>query len=279
MISKRGSVSFDLKTNALFIYDTRARIEKIRRLMAEIDAPARQVMIEARVVVANDGFSRDLGSRLALTRLNSIGRGNLTLNDVSATTTNLTGPVGGTLGLSIAHASSGVTLGLELTALEADNRGKVLSNPRVVTQNQQPAVILQGQQIPYVTPGGANQPATTTFQDAMLCLLVDPQILNNDDIILDVEIQKDAPKTVTGAEGLAIDTKRVKTQVRLKNGETAVLGGIFEQDLTDNTSQVPGLGNVPVLGWLFKKNTKIENKTELIIFITPRLLDERATLP
>lgn len=273
MVSKRGAVTYDLKTNSLFIYDTPARIGKIKKMLTDIDIPARQVMIEARVVVANDGFSRDLGSRFSFTDAVS-QHGNFKVQNVSASTNNLLQAAGGALGFSILHSPTNALLTLELEALESDNRGKVLSNPRVITQNQQPAVILQGQQIPYQITNAQTGQTTYEFQDAMLCLLVDPQILNNDDIILDVEIQKDAPKVIEGAQGLGIDTKRVKTQVRLKNGETAVLGGIFEQTTTDNTSKVPLLGDLPVLGWLFKKNAKEDSKSELIIFLTPRLISD-----
>ena len=273
MVSKRGAVTYDLKTNSLFIYDTLNRIEKIKKMLTEIDIPARQVMIEARVVVANDGFTRDLGSRLSFTDAVS-EHGNFQVKDVKASTNDLFAVGGASYGFSILHTPTNALLALELQALENDNRGKVLSNPRVVTQNQQPAVIIQGQQIPYQIINAQTGQTTYQFQNANLCLLVNPQILNNDDIILDVEIQKDAPKTITGAQALGIDTKRVKTQVRLKNGETAVLGGIFEQNLTDNTSKTPLLGDIPVIGWLFKTNSKEDTKSELIIFLTPRLLSD-----
>jgi len=273
MLSKRGVATYDLKTNSLFVYDTSVRVEKIRKLMAEIDTPARQVMIEARVVVADDGFSRELGSKISLTDQVGAKVGNFQINDLSLGTTNLIGDAGSTVAFSILHTATGGILDLELSALESDQRGKVLSNPRVVTQNQQPAVILQGQQIPYKVQGEGTQ-QNTEFKDAVLCLLVDPQILNNDEVILDVEVRKDEAKAnqyVSGGEP-SINTKRVNTQVRLKNGETAILGGIFEQETSTTTSKVPLLGDIPGLGWLFKKNTKTDAKTELIIFLTPRLI-------
>ncbi|NTV93809.1 MAG: type IV pilus secretin PilQ [Thiobacillus sp.] len=296
MISKRGTVNFDLKTNSIFVQDTSARIEKIKALLTEIDIPARQIMIEARVVVASDTFSRTLGARLALgTRLGSkaaisTGAGSAdalrttTAGDISmpgyinnAAKTSLGAP--GVLGLSIIEGAGNAILGLELEALEADNRGKIISNPRVVTQNQQPAVILQGVKIPVVTPAQGNTAATVTFEEALLCLLVDPQVLNNDEIILNVEIQKDTPsETIVNGDNIGIDTKRVKTQVRVKNGETAVLGGIFDQDQKNNTNKVPLLGDIPVLGLLFRSNYKTDGKSELMVFLTPRLLDDAATL-
>ena len=187
------------------------------------------------------------------------------------------------IGLSLLDAATGNLLSLELSALEADNRGKVVSNPRVMTSNQKPAVILNGTQLPYITPGTLSSPATVSFKDVFLCLLVDPQILNNDSLIMTVEVQKDAVDannsvTLSGAVYPAVATKRVKTQVRVNNGETLVLGGIFDQNELNNVSKVPFLGDLPMLGNLFKTTHKQNNKTELIIFLTPRIIDERLSL-
>jgi type IV pilus assembly protein PilQ len=146
-----------------------------------------------------------------------------------------------------------------------------VSNPRVVTTNLRPAVILQGTQIPYQTVSTTG--TQTSFKDALLCLLVSPQVLNNDSIILNVEVTKDAQGVNTTA-GPAINVKRVKTQVRVNNGETAVLGGIFEQTLRNDTDKVPFFGDVPILGNLFKRNSKSDTKSEMLIFLTPRVLDE-----
>ncbi|MDD5365768.1 MAG: type IV pilus secretin PilQ [Gallionellaceae bacterium] len=292
MVSKRGTVNFDLKTNSIFVQDTFDRIAKIKALLKEIDIPARQIMIEARIVVAGDSFSRALGARLGFKA--KIGSGGISTTATDAASIATGGP-GTTVPYNVdlpantstftnaasqiayTFISSNAILGLELQALEADNRGKILSNPRVVTQNQVPAVILQGQQIPYLTPGTNNTNATVAFKDALLCLLVDPQVLNNEDIILNVEVQKDAAGKVM-ASGIPIDTKRVKTQVRVKNGETVVLGGIFEQTQNNDTEKVPLLGDIPILGALFRTNYKQDAKTELLIFLTPRLLDDAVTL-
>ncbi|MEQ1591247.1 MAG: type IV pilus secretin PilQ [Thiobacillaceae bacterium] len=282
ILTKRGRATYELKTNTLIITDTARKIQEIRELLARLDVPARQVMIEARVVVADSKWNRDLGARLGFTQANKgnlfgdphkltgIGSG----QDVSG----ITG--GGNLALSLLNVGNLNLLSLELRALEADNRGKIISNPRVMTSNQKPAVILNGAQIPFITTtnSGGLITQTVTFKDAFLCLLVDPQILNNDSIILNVEVQKDA----VGEDVLPgiprIDTKRVKTQVRVNNGETLVLGGIFDGDEKSNVSKVPLLGDVPVLGNLFKTTGKVNNKTELIIFLTPRIVDERLSL-
>ncbi len=292
ILTKRGRATYELKTNTLIVTDTARKIQEIRELLARLDVPARQVMIEARVVVATDGWSRDLGARLgfkAVNKVGSIGGDPHEIAGVNGTPGSpgqATGlgqalPVQGdhaNLALSLLNLANGNLLSLELRALEADNRGKVISNPRVMTSNQKPAVILNGTQIPYITPPTANSPATVTFKDAFLCLLVDPQILNNDSVILTVEVQKDAVRFIQGITDPAIDTKRIKTQVRVNNGETLVLGGIFDGSDNSTVSKVPLLGDVPVFGNLFKTTTKENSKTELIIFLTPRILDDRLSI-
>ena len=293
VLSKRGSVTYDLKTNTLFVQDTAAKLKEARELLAKVDVPTRQVMIEARVVVAEDNFSRNLGVRLGFKsrvdskRLDRTPIGiSTTANDAAAVAAgtvgstvpfnvDLTGTSIGTpgsIGFAIIEGAGNAILGLELQALEADGRGKIVSNPRVVTSNQKPAVILQGEEIPYVTV--TNNTTTTQFRNAVLCLLVDPQILNNDNIILDVEVTKDARGASAGTSGFAINKKRVKTQVRVADGETAVLGGIFEQDVKNETNKVPILGDLPILGHLFRDNFKQDRKTELLIFLTPRILPD-----
>ncbi len=302
ILSKRGRSSYDLKTNMLIINDTARKIQEVRDLLAKIDVPARQVMIEARVVIADDTFARQLGVRLggaARGQSHSTAVGvSGSLND--SATAAISGPgamsniqplvdlgiastVGGAtpaaIGLTLLNIGTGNLLSLELQAMEADNRGKVISNPRVVTTNQKPAVILQGQQIPYTTQnsGGSNAANTTQFVDAFLCLLVDPQILNNDSVILNVEVQKDAPGQSTGTLP-PIDRRRVKTMVRVNNGETVVLGGIYETINRNDINKVPFLGDLPFLGNLFKNSDRREIKTEIMIFITPRIIDERLSL-
>ena len=324
ILTKRGRATYELKTNTLIVTDTARKIVEIRELLSRLDVPARQVMIEARVVVADSTWSRDLGAKLGINLINRTGRyqGGLSGSQdqaigisqgyfpqsatsgsrdnpftadpfdrvsvpLSTTGTNLINfPAkagAAQIGLSLLDAATGNLLSLELSALEADNRGKVVSNPRVMTSNQKPAVILNGTQLPYITPGTLSSPATVSFKDVFLCLLVDPQILNNDSLIMTVEVQKDAVDTgnsvtISGAVYPAVATKRVKTQVRVNNGETLVLGGIFDQSELNNVSKVPLLGDIPGLGNLFKTTSKQNNKTELIIFLTPRIIDERLSL-
>jgi len=286
VLTKRGRATYELKTNTLIITDTARKIQEVRELLARLDVPARQVMIEARVVVATDGWSRDLGARLGFAAAKTLGDyqigGSTPGSNAIGSGQALPDVVGaGNLALSLLNLANGNLLSLELRALEAENRGKVISNPRVLTTNQKPAVILNGTQIPYITTQltGGLLTQTVTFKDAFLCLLVDPQILNNDSVILTVEVQKDAVRNIPEITGIpAIDTKRVKTQVRVNNGETLVLGGIFDGDENSTVSKVPLLGDIPVFGNLFKTTSKENSKTELIIFITPRIVDERLSL-
>ena len=294
ILTKRGRATYELKTNTLIITDTARKIKEIRELLTRLDVPARQVMIEARVVVATDGWSRDLGARLGFKAINQVGNIGGDPHVIAGVNGSPTAPGQATgsgqalpsatlgaadLAMGLLNLNNGNLLSLELRALEADSRGKVISNPRVVTSNQKPAVILNGTQIPYITPQTNNSPPTVTFKDAFLCLLVDPQILNNDSVILTVEVQKDAVDTANGVLGNpAINTKRIKTQVRVNNGETLVLGGIFDGDESTSVNKVPLLGDVPVVGNLFKTTSKANSKTELIIFLTPRILDDRLSL-
>lgn len=298
LLSKRGRASYELKTNTLIVNDTAKKIQEVRELLARVDVPARQVMIEARVVIADDKFGRQLGARLGAGILGKAGNGGNQLGiggsksaaETIATSGTVPGVTGnnvnlpvtnpaGTLGLSLLNIATGNLISLELTAMESDNRGKVLSNPRVVTTNQVPAVILQGDEIPYQSSAAtsAGSIPKTEFKTVALCLLVDPQILNNDSVILNVEIQKDGVGEDTG-NGFALLRKRVKTQVRVNNGETAVLGGIYEQISRNDINKVPFLGDIPFIGNLFKNTDKQEVKVELMIFLTPRILDERLSL-
>ncbi|MDQ1314202.1 MAG: type pilus assembly protein PilQ [Pseudomonadota bacterium] len=288
ILTKRGRATYELKTNTLIITDTARKIQEVRELLARLDVPARQVMIEARVVVATDGWSRDLGARLGFSASKVINNGLVDPVQIGGATLGAPAigsgqalPVSdgaGNLALSLLNLANGNLLSLELRALEADEKGRVISNPRVMTTNQKPAVILSGVQIPYITPATDAVTATVAFKDAFLCLLVDPQILNNDAVILTVEVQKDAPRAIAGFTDYAIDTKRIKTQVRVNNGETLVLGGIYDGEEKSTDSKVPLLGDIPLFGNLFKTASKENAKTELIIFLTPRIIDDRLSI-
>jgi type IV pilus assembly protein PilQ len=289
VLSPRGAASFDLTTNTLIITDIADRHVKVEEVLKGIDVAARQVMIEARVVLADDSFGRHIGARLGFQTRgefgnNAVGVGRTAESSQSLANSGFNPAVTGsnvdlptsmfgvsapTLGFTLINAVSESLISLELQALEADNRGKIVSNPKVITTNLRPAVILQGVQIPYqtISDGGTQ----TSFKDALLCLLVAPQVLNNDDIIMNVEVTKDAVGVSTDA-GPAINVKRVKTQVRVKNGETAVLGGIFEQTQRNDSSKVPLLGDLPLLGALFRNSAKTDEKSEMLIFLTPRIL-------
>jgi type IV pilus assembly protein PilQ len=299
ILSARGSATSEAQTNTLIVNDIASKQTEVAEMLKLIDIPARQVMIEARVVVASDTFSKSLGVKFGVQQgavgNNRVGYGGTQAgsvvnsgqpsvglpltNNVNLPAIISNGAAAGTLGLSLFNLGGGALLSLELSALESDGLGKIISSPRVITANQKPAVILQGTQIPYITPATATGPATVTFKDAFLCLLVNPQILNNDSIILTVEVQKDAlGQPVDPGNGAAliypIETKRVKTQIRVNNGETAVIGGIYEDNTNSNTNKVPFFGDLPLFGNLFKNQTKNITKSELLVFLTPRIVKE-----
>ena len=277
-------------------------------LIGKIDVPVRQVLIEARIVVADDSFGSSLGAKLGATDLRglrggvpgwSVGGNNRVsvggnINAVGAQTRQVdTDTVdfgdtnfinlpaigqGGynpaTFALSLFGANSNRFLNLEISALEADGKGKVVSSPRVVTADQQKALIEQGTELPYqvATASGAT---SLQFRKANLKLEVTPQITPEGSVILDVDVNKDSVGQNTAA-GFAIDTKHVKTQVLVENGGTVVIGGIFEQSERTDVTKVPFLGDVPVLGHLFKTTTKQSERTELLIFLTPKVVTDRA---
>jgi len=262
VLSERGGATFDLTTNTLIVTDTPSRHAAVEDVLKSVDVATRQVMIEARVVIADDNFNKDLGVRLGFTK----GDAGF---DVDLPRAGIVGAP--QFQLNLVSAASNFILDLEIRALEINRKGKVMSNPRVVTTNLKPAVILQGTQIPYLS-SSAQTGTETEFKDALLCLLVAPQILNNDSIILNVEVTKDVPdRTFTPP---AINVRRVKTQVRVNNGDTAILGGIFEQDTEQGVEKMPILGDLPILGHLFKSRTQKDEKREMLIFLTPRIIDE-----
>jgi type IV pilus assembly protein PilQ len=308
ILSPRGAVFSEPRTNQLFVSDIPSKLEEIQNLIAKIDIPVRQVMIEARIIEAEDSFGRTLGVRLGATDLRgpnggvgyrlsgsetraSVG-GNL--NAVAIQTGQLSGTVPITdsnfvnlpaslefgtpasVAVSLFGKSVNRFLNLEISALEADGRGKIVSSPRIVTADQIKASIQQGTKIPYqqATSSGAT---SVSFVDATLKLEVTPQITPEGNVILSVEVNKDSVGAST--QGVpAIDTKSVKTQVLVENGGTVVIGGIFEQTERTDITKVPVLGDVPVLGTLFRSKTNKIRKTELLIFLTPRVVTERTAV-
>jgi type IV pilus assembly protein PilQ len=306
ILSPRGSVISEPRTNQLFITDIPSKLEEIQSLISKIDIPVRQVMIEARIVEADDKFGRALGAKLGALDLNAnpgfdVGRGRVSLPtgnylgvgeqtgqavvtggsyipntqfvNLPANTSALGGAAAGSFALSLFSASANRFLNLELTALEADGKGKIISSPRVITADQIKALIEQGEELPYqvATSSGAT---SIQFRKANLKLEVTPQITPEGNVILDVDVNKDSVGRNTAA-GFAIDTKHVKTQVLVENGGTVVIGGIFTQNERDEVNKIPLLGDVPVLGYLFKNTVRTANKTELLVFLTPRIVTDR----
>jgi len=302
ILSKRGSAVVDTRTNTLFVQDTPSRLDEVRRLLAKIDIPVRQVMIEARIVEANETFSRNLGVRLGYNdrSARSAQGGNLAVGAELINTGQFAGLVQGTPvlngpGLQSSLPANGLNgfnagqlsfilfnsaatriLSLEISALEADGKGKIIASPRVLTADQVEALIEQGTEIPYqqATSSGAT---SVSFRKANLALKVKPQITPDGNVIMMLDVNKDQPGATTAA-GVQINTKHVKTEVLVENGGTVVIGGIYEQNDRTDITKVPVLGDLPVIGWLFKNSTLTTGKTELLVFITPRIMNERLTI-
>lgn len=294
ILSKRGSAVVDVRTNTLFVQDTPRHLEEVQRIMNKIDVPVKQVMIESRLVIADERFGRSLGARFGIQKAN-----NVTSDTPYATSATITGAQGvalggaanqdlnvnlpvnnafGNLAFSLFRLPAGFLLNLELSALETDKRGKVVSSPRVTTANQQKALIEQGTQIPYITPASsASAIPAVAFKNAVLSLAVTPQITPDDKIIMDLEVKKDRVGQIFNGIP-SIDTQRVQTQVLVANGETAVLGGIYEQTERTDVDKVPFFGNLPIVGNAFKRTIKQSDKTELLVFITPRVMDDNLAI-
>ena len=306
LLSPRGSVIAEPRTNQLFVTDISSRLEQIQQFIAKLDVPVRQVLIEARIVEADDKFGKSLGVRLGGSDLRGVRGGDAgyavaggnrvalggSYNAVSSTTgesvntldtsntsfvnlpaLGLGGVSPAAFAVSLFSASANRFLNLEISALEADSRGKIVSSPRVVTADQVKAVIEQGVEYPYQTTA-PNGGTTISFKKAGLKLEVTPQITPEGNIILDVEVNKDSPgEILSGAR--AINTKRVQTQVLVENGGTVVIGGIFESVESDGETKVPFFGDLPVMGNLFKTRNKTANKSEMLVFITPKVITDR----
>jgi type IV pilus assembly protein PilQ len=308
ILSPRGSVIFETRTNQLFVTDVPSKLEEIQSLIAKIDIPVRQVLIEARIVEADDSFGRSLGIKLGGSDLRGVrggipgynvggnnyvvpganydaigyqtGQGpavsfdNTQFVNLPANTTAFGGANAASFALSLFGATANRFLNLEISALEAEGRGNIVSSPRVVTADQTKARIEQGEEIPYqqATSSGATSVA---FKKASLRLEVTPQITPEGNVILDLEVNKDSRGALTSA-GPAINTKQVKTQVLVENGGTVVIGGIFTQDEANEVNKVPLLGDIPILGYLFQNRVKSTRKTEMLVFITPKIVTDRS---
>jgi type IV pilus assembly protein PilQ len=309
VLSKRGSAVVDPRTNTLFVQDTPARLEDVRRVLRKVDVAVRQVMIESRIVEATDQFSRNLGARLGYREnpdghniTNSLTSPRFTVGGTAQTIAPIAGQGGpGTVPAfdpnnlnvnlpvpGLAGANPGVFsfilfnnsrsrfLDMELSALQADGKGKIISSPRVITADQVEATIEQGTEIPYqaATSSGAT---AVQFKKATLSLKVKPQVTPDDNVIMNLNVHKDSVGSNTLA-GPSIDTKQIVTEVLVENGGTVVIGGIYSQTESSNTNKVPVLGDLPYVGFLFKQNLKVDNRNELLIFITPKIIKEGLTM-
>ncbi len=313
MLSERGSIAVDDRTNTLLIQDTAERLQNIRRMVRTLDIPIKQVLIESRIVIVNDDFSRDIGVRLGLTGFDLgsdtlttySGSGQGTDTMINSALENLADPANGTpfpieiptltnrynVALPIANPAGRIALAilgddylvdLELSALEAEGRGEIVSTPRVITANQKEANIEQGVEIPYQQ--SASSGATTIqFKKAVLSLTVTPQITPDNNIIMDLRVHKDNVGDIISTGGLggtvpSIDTRAVETQVLVRDGQTVVLGGIYETERRETINKVPFLGDIPYLGAAFRSKQRTNNKAELLIFVTPRILEEGSSI-
>ena len=306
ILSKRGSAVVDVRTNTVFVQDTPSRLEEIRKLLKQIDIPVRQVMIESRIVEANDTFSRNLGARLGFNDTTGqgfrVGSGNALQGSIGGSLANnaarsgqnatagsfndglfvnlpaqgLSGANPGVFSFLLFNDRSTKFLNLELSALQADGKGKIISSPRVITADKIEATIEQGTEIPYqqATSSGAT---SVSFRKATLSLKVKPQITPDDNVIMSLRVNKDSVGQNT-LSGPSIDTKQVVTEVLVENGGTVVIGGIYTQDERSTTTKVPVLGDLPYVGFLFKNNQRVDDRRELLIFISPKILKDGATL-
>lgn len=298
LLSDRGNISVDDRTNKLLVQDTQENLDAIAALVNELDVPVRQVLIESRIVLASNNFSKELGVKFGVSRNDISGNRQIAVSgDNNATTQILNGdtltapdrlnvnlPVttlastAGTVGLALAKLPFGTLLELELSAAQAEGRTEIISSPRVITSNQKEATIEQGAEIPYqqATSSGATN---VSFKKAVLSLKVTPQITPDDRIIMDLEVNKDSPDFANQVLGVPpINTQKVTTQVLVDNGETVVLGGVYQQTKSHQINRVPFFGDLPVVGALFRHRFSQDDKSELLIFVTPKIVKEKLKL-
>ena len=305
ILSTRGNVTVDARTNQIIVKDTTKNLEKIRDLIKQLDIPIRQVLIEARVVIATNSFARELGSRFSVNPAASSGNvatnygtvpvPNTVTPMVPTTTTNgvtssnalfatgsaladlgatgVTGMTPAVLGVTVLKVGD-YLLNLELSAAQSEGRSETISNPRIMTADQHPAVINQGTQIPVTSGSTATTVASVTYKDVVLQLDVTPHITPNDNIRMELKIKKDIPLAPDQSGNRAIDTRRIETTVQVSNGDTVVLGGVYENDKTNTVNKVPFFGDLPGIGFLFRYNYVNDSKNELLIFITPKVIKQ-----
>ena len=294
LMSDRGKVTIDDRTNILLVQDTAEKLAEIRQLVSRLDVPVRQVLIESRIVLANNDFARDLGVKFGLSGNGNISNGNRgVIGGVQNGTTDFGGTTGfevpagsgleglvtnlpaldpsGSIGLALGKVGSQL-LQLELSAMQLEDRGEVISSPRVITSNQQEAVIQQGVEIPYQQASSSGA-TSVSFKEAVLQLKVTPQITPDDHVIMDLQVNKDTVGQIFAGVP-SVDTQNVSTRVLVDNGETLVLGGIYEQERGTEVEKVPFFGDIPGLGYLFRTTRKIDNKNELLIFVTPKIIKQ-----
>lgn len=308
LLSARGNVSIDDRTNTLLVQDTADKLAQVRDIVTRLDIPVRQVLIESRIVIANDDFSKDLGVRFGVATnadnntAEARNHGNVAVGaNIFGTASNALNPgatpsvldglnvnlpaspldaTAASFALAIAKLPFGGLLELEISALQQEGRGEVISNPRVITANQKEAYIEQGTEIPYLEASSSGA-ATISFKKAVLSLKVKPQITPDDRIIMDLVVTQDTIGqfiTLLGSSVPSIDTQEVTTQVLVDNGETIVLGGVYRREQRDETDRVPFFGDLPVVGFLFKSNSKLDTKQELLIFVTPKIIKDALKL-
>ncbi len=297
LLSSRGSVVVDSRTNKLLVQDTAEHIDAILDMVEELDIPVRQVLIESRIVLASSNFKLELGVRFGVTRnyVGSDGRTRVMSGSSEATRQLINGddleltdqwnvdlPVvsasAGSIGLAMARLPFGTLVNLELSAAQLEGSSETVSSPRVITSNQQEAIITAGQEIPY-RQASSSGAATVAFKKAVLELKVTPQITPDSRVIMTLDVRKDQPDFGNLVDGVPpINTQSVQTEVLVNNGETVVLGGIYEQTKSKTVNRIPFFGDLPVLGVLFRNTTEVDDKKELLIFITPKILQDSITL-
>ncbi|MGX9540948.1 type IV pilus secretin PilQ [Shewanella sp. A22] len=291
LLSSRGSVAVDERTNTLLVKDTAEILGNVHRLIEVLDIPIKQVLIEARMVTVKDDVSEDLGVRWGITDQQGSKGTSGTIDGATSIANGVIPSIDDRLNVNLPAAASSATsiafhvakladgtiLDLELSALEQENKGEIIASPRITTSNQKSAYIEQGVEIPYVESASSGA-TTVTFKKAVLSLRVTPQITPDDRVILDLEITQDSQGTTVATatgEAVAIDTQRIGTQVLVDNGETIVLGGIYQQNLISRVSKVPILGDIPLVGFLFRNSTDTNERQELLIFVTPKIVTEK----